>query len=167
MKMKFKNRSPLLVLALAITAVAAVWSTAWLGSTSTSVGTNEIVVYKTPSRGCCTSWVGHLRENGLAVGVVTLPGTEPIHKRLRVPHELGSRHTAKVGDYWIEGHVPADLVQRLIAEKPDDIRGIAVPGMPMGSPGMEGPNPVEHEVIAYGSDGEMSVYATRQGQRSR
>ena len=69
-------------------------------------------------------------------------------------------------EYWAEGHVPADLVQKLMTEKPDDIIGIAVPGMPMGSPGMEGPNPVEYQVLAYGKDGSVTVYATRQGRTS-
>jgi hypothetical protein len=63
----------------------------------------------------------------------------------------------------VEGHVPVDLIRGLVAEKPEDINGIAVPGMPGGSPGMEGPNPVRYDVLAYGSDGNTTVYATRQG----
>ncbi len=124
----------------------------------------DIVVYKTEFCGCCLGWVDHLRENGLEVGVVNVATTAATRERLGVPHALGSCHTAKVGDYWVEGHVPADLVQRLMTEKPGDIRGIAAPGMPMGSPGMEGPNPVEYDVIAYRADGSTSTYATRQGK---
>jgi len=124
----------------------------------------DIVVYKTEFCGCCHGWVDHLRDNGLEVEVVNVTTTAATRERLGVPHALGSCHTAKVGDYWVEGHVPADLVQRLIADKPDDIRGIAAPGMPMGSPGMEGPNPVEYDVVAYRADGSTSIYATRQGK---
>lgn len=82
-----------------------------------------------------------------------------------MPQELSSCHTATVGDYWVEGHVPADLIKRLVSGQPPDIRGVAVPGMPIGSPGMEGPNPVEYEVLAYDKDGQTHVYAARQGQQ--
>lgn len=161
------NSRLLLPLSLAV-AIAVVITTAtiWFSSPNTRSETAEVVVYKTAACGCCTNWVAHLRENGLSVSVVNVPTTEPVHDRLGVPHQLGSCHTAEVGDYWVEGHVPADLVQRLLTERPTDIRGIAVPGMPMGSPGMEGPNPVRYDVIAVGTDGRNSVYATRQGQAS-
>ncbi len=126
----------------------------------------EVVVYKTASCSCCSKWVEHLQRRGLDVATVNVPNTVPAREREGVPNRLGSCHTAVVGDYWVEGHVPADLVQRLMAESPDDIEGIAVPGMPMGSPGMEGPNPVEYDVIAYHTDGSTSVYATRKGKSS-
>ncbi|MFQ5635379.1 MAG: DUF411 domain-containing protein [Gammaproteobacteria bacterium] len=148
----------------AIVAVLAliVWMSVWKGKSEAA----EVIVYKTPTCGCCIKWVAHLRKSGFDVSVVNVPDTEPARKRFGVPRRLGSCHTATVGDYWVEGHVPADLVQRLLAEKPDDIRGIAVPGMPMGSPGMEGPNPVAYQVIAYGNDGKTTIYATRQGQET-
>jgi len=126
----------------------------------------DIVVYKSPTCGCCNNWIAHLRNNGFEVNVVNVPNTRPTRERVGVPHRLGSCHTGVIGDYWVEGHVPADLIQRLISEKPDDIRGIAAPGMPMGSPGMEGPNPVVYEVLAYGTDGQLSIYATRAGKSS-
>ncbi len=125
---------------------------------------SEIVVYKTASCSCCKKWVAHLRDAGLKVGVVNVSNTQTIQARVGVPRQLGSCHTALVGDYWVEGHVPADLIQRLVAEKPGDVRGIAVPGMLLGSPGMEGPNPAEYDVVAYDSDGRTTVYATRQGR---
>ena len=100
------------------------------------------------------------------MSVVNVPNTIPVQERVAVPRNLGSCHTAVLGDYWVEGHVPADLIEQLLTEKPDDILGIAVPGMPMGSLGMEGPNPVEYQIVAYGSDGRTTVYATRQGQSS-
>lgn len=163
MKTKLKTSSLYLISSVAIAAIAVIVGTVLLPTEKSGEDATEIVVYKTPTCGCCTNWVGHLRGNGLDAEVINVPSTGPIHERLGVPHELGSCHTAKVGDYWVEGHVPADLVQRLMTEKPSDIRGIAVPGMPMGSPGMEGPNPVEYDIISYGADGSTSVYATRQG----
>lgn len=75
----------------------------------------------------------------------------------------GDRYCA-VGQYWVEGHAPAELIRRLMAEKPKNIRGIAVPGMPIRSLGMEGPNPVEYEVLAYDTVGTTRVYAIRQGR---
>ena len=94
---------------------------------------------------------------------MNVDSTSPVRARLGVPNTMTSCHTAVAGEYWVEGHVPADLVQRLLAEEPDDIAGIAAPGMPIGSPGMEGPNPVTYDIVAYGSDGKSHVYATRQG----
>lgn len=125
---------------------------------------NAIVVYKTPTCGCCTKWVDHLRAYGFEVDVNTVPNTTPVQAQLGVPRRVGSCHTAKVGDYWVEGHVPAEIIQKLIDEKRDDIQGIAVPGMPPGSPGMESPNPIAYDVIAYGKDGKFYKYATVQGK---
>jgi hypothetical protein len=147
-----------------VAVAAAVIATFWLNSPPSSAKTAEIVVYKTPTCGCCVKWIDHLRDNGLDVRAIDVPSTLPIHEKFGVPRRLGSCHTAVFGDYWVEGHVPADLVQKLMDEKPDDIVGISVPGMPMGSPGMEGPNPVEYQVVAYGKDGEVTLYATRQGR---
>ena len=125
-----------------------------------------ITVYKTEACSCCLNWVDHLESNGLAVEVVNVTSTAPTRERFGVPPKLLSCHTGSINGYWVEGHVPADLVQKLIAEKPDDIRGIAAPGMPMGSPGMEGPNAVEYDIIAHHVDGTTSVYATRQGKEA-
>ena len=126
----------------------------------------DVVVYKTASCGCCSKWVEHLQKNGLDVAALNVASTAPAREQAGVPNRLGSCHTAVVGDYWVQGHVPAELVYRLITERPADIEGIAVPGMPAGSPGMEGPNPVEYDVIAYHTDGSSSVYATLQGKDS-
>ena len=90
----------------------------------------------------------------------------PIKQQAGVPYALRSCHTAQVGDYVIEGHVPADLIQKLVSEKPADIQGISAPGMPLGSPGMEGPNPVTYDIVAYHADGTTTVYATREGKES-
>ena len=124
----------------------------------------DVIVYKTPTCHCCRKWVKHLRHHDLSVAVVNVRNTRTVQDRLNVPKTLGSCHTAKAGNYFIEGHVPADLVQRLLVEQPEDVRGLVVPGMPIGSPGMEGPNPVEYDVLSLNKRGEVKVYATRQGQ---
>jgi len=129
-------------------------------------GVTDIVlqVYKTPTCGCCGKWVDHLRENGFTVEVETVNSTRAIQDSAGVPRELRSCHTAVAGDYFVEGHVPADVIEQLFAEQPDDVAGIAVPGMPMGSPGMEAPNPETYDIIAVGSDGKFRRYATRKGK---
>lgn len=125
-----------------------------------------MTVYKTEACGCCLQWVDHLKANDFDVEVVNVASTAPVREQFGVPSKLLSCHTGTINGYWVEGHVPADLVRKLITEQPDDIRGISAPGMPMGSPGMEGPNPVQYDVVAYHADGSTSVYATRQGQEA-
>ena len=159
------RKSQALWLSLA-TGVVAVTLVVWLSVPTISANDADVVVYKTPACGCCSKWIAHLRDNDLNVNVVSVRETRSIQSQVGVPRQFGSCHTAVVGDYWVEGHVPVDLIQRLMAEKPDDIRGIAVPGMSIGSPGMEGPNPVRYDVLAYGADGNVAIYSTRQG-RSR
>lgn len=95
-----------------------------------------LTVYKTPTCGCCDGWVAHMREAGFAVTVNNVPDTGPVRARHGLPDALAACHTGLVGGYLIEGHVPAADVRRLLAQKPAAI-GLAVPGMPMGSPGME------------------------------
>ena len=120
----------------------------------------DIVVYKSPTCGCCGKWVEHMEKAGFSVDVENISDVAPIKRELGVPGRMQSCHTAKVGDYFVEGHVPADLVKRLLADKPD-IKGLTVPGMPMGSPGMEGPRKDPYDVIAVGKDGGYRVYARR------
>ena len=161
-----RANSPGRWVAVVVTIAVVAAATAWLSISTSDAEIADIVVYKTASCGCCNKWVTHLRDNGLEVNVVNVQNTQPIRERAGIPRRLGSCHTAMVGKYWVEGHVPADLIRQLMAEAPDNIRGIAVPGMPMGSPGMEGPNPVEYQVLAYHADGTTTVYATREGRRS-
>lgn len=125
-----------------------------------------ITVYKTEACGCCVKWVDHLTANGFSVDVVNVASTAPTRERLGVPPALLSCHTGTINGYWVEGHVPADLVRQLVTEDPGDIQGISAPGMPMGSPGMEGPNPQTYDVVALHADGTTSVYATRQGKQA-
>jgi hypothetical protein len=109
----------------------------------------SIKVWKDPNCGCCTGWVDHLRQNGFIVTLTDTAAMKEVKARLGVPPELASCHTATIGDYVIEGHVPAHAIKRLIAEKIPG-RGLAVPGMPIGSPGMEGGIPEIYDVVLYG-----------------
>ena len=120
-----------------------------------------IVVYKTPTCGCCSMWVEHMRQNGFQPTVhdVSAEQVRAVSKAAGLRDEGTSCHTAKVGSYIVEGHVPAADVQRMLKEKPA-IAGIAAPGMPVGSPGMEvGGRKDPYTVIAFTKDGKSSVFA--------
>lgn len=118
-----------------------------------------VTVYKSPTCGCCTDWVDHLRENGFAVQVEDVGNVQPVRERLGVPQQLASCHTAEVGGYVVEGHVPAAEVKRLLRER-REVVGLAVPGMPVGSPGMEqGDRRDPYDVLAFKQDGRVGVYA--------
>lgn len=120
----------------------------------------RIVVYKSPTCGCCTGWVEHLRAAGHeveAVDLVVYRDLQTLRAEQGVPDDLGACHTALVDRYTVEGHVPAEVIERMLRERPD-IKGIAVPGMPIGSPGMEGPNARPYDVIAFTEDGERTVF---------
>lgn len=123
--------------------------------------TEEVVVYKTATCGCCGVWVDHLRANGFTVVAHDVSPDElaTIAREAGVASGLGSCHTAKVGGYAVEGHVPAADIARLLRERPD-VAGIAVPGMPVGSPGMEmGDRRDPYNVVAFTMDGRRSVFA--------
>ena len=124
---------------------------------SVAVAGEKVVVYKSPSCGCCGKWVDHLKANGFEVEVHDRQNMSPIKQSMGIAPKLQSCHTAKVGDYVIEGHVPAEDIKRMIADKPD-IKGLTVPGMPMGSPGMEGPYKDNYSVMAIQKDGATQVY---------
>jgi len=118
----------------------------------------EVTVYKSPTCGCCKHWVEHLRQNGFKVKAINTQDVVTYKKRLGLLPELASCHTAVVNGYVIEGHVPANDIKRLLKERPK-IVGLAVPGMPMGSPGMEGPAKVPYEVKAFDRHGRITTYA--------
>ena len=121
-----------------------------------------VTVHKTPWCGCCTKWVDHLRDNGFEVVVLEKEDLAPVRAELGVPNELMSCHTGEVDGYALEGHVPADQVKRLLSERPD-AKGLSVPGMPMGSPGMESPYPADtYDVILF-SEAGATPYATYTG----
>jgi hypothetical protein len=120
----------------------------------------SVLVHKSPTCGCCMAWVEHMRQAGFAVEVRNSDDLDPVKERLGVPDKQRSCHTAEVGGYFVEGHVPADDVKRLLAQKPA-ARGIAVPGMPLGSPGMEVPGrpAMPYVVELVGKDGKVTPYA--------
>jgi hypothetical protein len=120
----------------------------------------KITVYKDPSCGCCTKWVAHLRSAGLRPDVHDRTDMDALKDSLGVPAALRSCHTAVAGRYVIEGHVPAADVKRLLAAAPKGVVGLAVPGMPAGSPGMEVPGQAErYDVIAFATDGTTKLFA--------
>ena len=120
-----------------------------------------IAVYKTPTCGCCKEWVAHLAKNGFTPTVHDLDDLAQTKAALGVPRSLESCHTAVVGRYLVEGHVPADLIKKLVSDAPKGIAGLAVPGMVQGSPGMETGRKEPYEVVAFTRDGKTSVYARR------
>ena len=120
-----------------------------------------ITVYKSPSCGCCKNWVTHMQGAGFAVKVIDMDDLTTVKKNAGVPQKLQSCHTALVGAYVVEGHVPADLVKKMLAQKPQ-ITGLAVPGMVTGSPGMEmGDSKDPYDVIAFDRAGKTTVFAKR------
>jgi hypothetical protein len=119
-----------------------------------------VVVFKDPTCGCCANWVQHLRRNGFAVRATDVPDMESVKNAHNVPSALRSCHTGTVGGFVIEGHVPAADIKRLLAERPK-IAGLAVPGMPVGSPGMEGPNGKPYDVVTFDAAGRSRVFSTQ------
>jgi hypothetical protein len=117
----------------------------------------EVTVYKSPTCGCCSKWVEHLRANGFTVTAVDVADMGEVKANLGISAPLVACHTAVVDGYVIEGHVPAQAIQRLLNERPQ-VAGLAVPGMPMGSPGMEGPNPQHYDVLTFDSAGQTTVF---------
>lgn len=125
----------------------------------TGAGTGPLVrVWKSPTCGCCSKWVDHMVAAGFEVEAENVSDVGVYKQRYGLPVKLASCHTAVVEGYVVEGHVPPADVIRLLKEKPS-IAGIAVPGMPMGSPGMESPNPENYQTIAFDKDQGLSVFA--------
>jgi len=120
----------------------------------------EIAVYKNASCGCCKKWVEHLQAAGFRVTVHDTSNLAGVMERYGVPRKLTACHTAEVDGYVIEGHVPADVIQRLLKERPG-IAGVAVPGMPAGSPGMESETPARFYILTFDKNGTTSVYGAR------
>lgn len=126
---------------------------------ATSDDPNTVVVYKSPTCGCCEGWVEHLEANGFQVEAHDRTDLDQVKDLMGVPRRLRSCHTALVDDYLVEGHVPAATIRRLLADRPE-VAGISVPGMPVGSPGMEVPGrPADpYDVLAFDGSGEVQVF---------
>ena len=119
----------------------------------------SVLVYKSPTCGCCNGWVEHMERAGFVVDARNTTDLMTIKREGGVPPQMSSCHTAIIDGYVVEGHVPAEQVKKLLAERPQ-IAGIAVPGMPIGSPGMEGPNPKPYQVLSFTHTGEAEAFAT-------
>ena len=118
-----------------------------------------VEVWRSPTCGCCGAWIKHLHDHGFVTKVTLVDDTSLVRRLAGIPERLGSCHTAKVGGYAIEGHVPAAQIRKLLAVKPQAV-GLAVPGMPLGSPGMEqGGARQPYDVLLVKSDGTTSVFA--------
>lgn len=121
-----------------------------------------MTVYKSASCGCCSQWVEHARANGFTVREVNTDDLNTVKREMGIPPRLASCHTVVVGSFVVEGHVPADDIKKLLRDRPA-VRGLAVPGMPIGSPGMEQGPPSQYErydVLAFTADGATRVFAS-------
>jgi len=123
----------------------------------------SVATFKSPTCGCCAKWNEHMTAAGYAVTSRDMTDMNAVKDEHRVPTALRSCHTALVAGYVLEGHVPADVVAKLLAERPAGVMGLAVPGMPAGSPGMESPDGFKtpYQVMAFTQDGQSRVYATK------
>ncbi len=148
-----------------ITAVAGVVLLALVGfmlfvSPSGDSNAKTVVVYKSASCGCCGDWVAHMKQAGYTVEVRNMDDMNAVKAKYGIKPQFAACHTALVDGYIIEGHVPAEQVERLLAERPA-VLGISVPGMPLGSPGMEMGNPsdyADYDVLAFDGKGRSSVF---------
>ncbi|NJK80602.1 MAG: DUF411 domain-containing protein [Chloroflexaceae bacterium] len=120
-----------------------------------------MTVYKSPSCGCCTNWIGYVEEHGYTVTVEEVPDLAPVKTQYNIPPTVQSCHTALIDGYIIEGHVPVEDIERLLTERPDVV-GIAVPGMPVGSPGMEvaSSTPQPFNVMTFDRAGATEVFSS-------
>jgi hypothetical protein len=120
-----------------------------------------VTVYKSPTCGCCSKWIDHIKSHGFDVKAVDVEDIDLVKKTYGVPPALASCHTSLVGGYIVEGHVPAEAVSRLLRERPA-IAGITVPGMPVGSPGMEMPGRRDpYSIMSFDKTGKYTVYERR------
>lgn len=138
--------------AFALSAALVLWA-----AVAIAAEPSEIDVYRTPTCGCCSKWVKHLEDHGFSVVDHVVPDLSAMKAENGIKPELASCHTAFVGGYVIEGHVPADDITRLLETKPA-LSGLAVPGMPIGSPGMEGPNPEGYRVLSFDDAGRIATF---------
>lgn len=147
-------------LAIIVIAGGAIWYI--VSNSQGSVDTSQVVMYKNPGCECCTEWGNHLEENGFTVTEEPRNDMQAVKINHGIPYGMGSCHTAVVGDYVIEGHVPAKEMKKLLKEQPD-AAGLAVPGMPVGSPGMEQGSRVDpYDVVLFDGNGNSSVYESYQ-----
>ena len=132
---------------------------ALLGGASVWAQTLPIVdIYKSPSCDCCGKWIAYMKKNGFSVAIHDVDNVPASRRKLGIPEKYGSCHSSKIGNYVVEGHVPAADIKRLLKEKPKAL-GLAVPSMPPGSPGMDIPHSPPYETLLVQVDGSSRVYA--------
>jgi hypothetical protein len=157
------SNNKILIIGLLVTA-GVVAFLFWPGNSSSNLLSDkkEVVMYKNEGCQCCTEWGDHMQEGDFAVEEVPVPVLMQVKRDNGISRELASCHTALVDGYVVEGHVPREDVERLLAERPEGAIGLAVPGMPIGSPGMETPGraPENYDVLLVMEDGSTSVYAS-------
>jgi len=146
-----------IALAVAFITVALTTAAVRTSPSNTAAKKATITVYKDPACGCCKKWIEHLLKNGYRVDAKDAPNMTEIKRTLGVPDALTACHTAVVNGYLIEGHVPAADIDRLLEQKPR-IAGLAVPGMPAGSPGMEGMGSQHYQVMTFDKKGKTTVF---------
>ncbi len=129
-----------------------------LGGPAAWAGPRDVVLYKNPLCGCCEGYASYLRSNGFSVTVKPAPDLSRIKRQHGVPDNLESCHTSLIDGYVVEGHVPVGMVNKLLSERPD-IKGISLPGMPMGSPGMPGEKTEPFEIQQFTADGKVKLFA--------
>lgn len=152
------KKSKIVLLAVAVMVSTGLYVNS--GMFSKTVNAAEIMVYKSPTCGCCNKWVKHLQDEGFTVKTKNIANLVPVKNKYGVNPAYQSCHTAKIGKYFIEGHVPASDIKRLLKEKPD-IKGLTVPGMVVGSPGMEqGSRKDRYDVLAIDKNDNYSVYSS-------
>lgn len=154
---------PVRLLALALSLSAVVLTQPAVVAGQKAAPKIPLSVWKTKTCGCCALWVDHMRASGFDVKVQDVENIDAIKRKLGVTPALSSCHTAQAGRYVIEGHVPADVVHRLLKERPTTVAGVAVPGMPIGSPGMEMPDGRKqpYAVVTFDKNGQTTVYERR------
>lgn len=135
--------------------------TAVLSSTGAAQKPPAVQVFKDATCGCCSIWVEHLRRNGFTPTSTNVTNLAELKDTHGVPAQARSCHTALVNGFVIEGHVPAAEIHRLLKEKPAGVVGLAVAGMPIGSPGMEGPNPRPYNVLAFDRNAQTTTFSTQ------
>ena len=143
---------------VAILATALLSGWLFLSSAQTTVNAIEVTVYKSPTCGCCKNWIKHMEANGFAVKSVDVTDIRPYKSKYDITPPLASCHTAVIDGYVVEGHVPAADIKRMLKERPA-IQGLAVPGMPSGSPGMEQDPQDPYEVLTFDKVGNRLVYS--------
>jgi hypothetical protein len=154
-----KRSTQILALAAALVTISLTTAAVRSGSSAPPAKKPTITVYKDPNCGCCKNWIAYLAKHGYTVVAKDTPDMTEIKRSLGVPNALTACHTAVVNGYLIEGHVSAEDIDRLLAQKPT-IAGIAVPGMPMSSPGMDGPRTQGYQVLSFDKTGKTKVFAS-------